>query len=85
MATISPKGGWGNEAVETGVWHCCDEAQKMGLVKQVLLIGDAPGNTPEEVQSKRSGVFFGRLRSQSSVQYWAQDTHYCGRANGSPN
>lgn len=76
MSTISPKGGWGNEAVEVGLWHCCDEIQKVGLVKQVLLIGDAPANTPQDVHSKRSGGYFGRLRSHSSLQYWSEDPRF---------
>lgn len=48
----------------------------MGLVKQVLLIGDTPANTREEVISKRAGGVFGRLRSQSGEDYWSRDPRF---------
>ena len=53
MNTIGPDGGWGNEAIEMGLWHVNREMEQ-GLVTQVILIGDAPPNTPEEVHQKRS-------------------------------
>ena len=53
MATIGPSGGQGNEAIEIGFWHAANEACSEKAISQVILIGDAPANTEEEVQSKR--------------------------------
>lgn len=63
--------------MEIGLWHCCDEVQKVGLVNQVLLIGDAPANSEADVKHKRSGGYFGRLKSHSGQDYWAQDPRFC--------
>ena len=53
MAKIGPSGGQGNEAIEIGFWHAANEACSEKAISQVILIGDAPANTEEEVQSKR--------------------------------
>ena len=53
MDKIWPLGGLGNEAIELGLWHANHEAEKEG-VSQVILIGDAPPNTIDEVKSKRA-------------------------------
>jgi len=52
MDNIEPEGGWGNEAIEIGLWHANQEAAS-GTVNQVILIGDKPANTKNEVISKR--------------------------------
>ena len=44
----------GNEAVEIGLWHVNQEAVKPGSVTQVVLIGDMPPNTREEVEKRRA-------------------------------
>jgi hypothetical protein len=52
LQTIGAEGGAGNEAVEIGLWHAANEAEK-GVVSQVILIGDAPANTDQEIQRWR--------------------------------
>ncbi|ETO33894.1 hypothetical protein RFI_03202, partial [Reticulomyxa filosa] len=47
METIVACYGWGNEAIEIGLAHVNQEAEK-GDVSQVILIGDAPANTRQE-------------------------------------
>ena len=44
----------GNEAIEIGLWHANQEKD----LSQVVLVGDAPPNTREEVLSKRSNYHF---------------------------
>eukprot|EP01038_Epipyxis_sp_PR26KG_P010155 gene10155-13661_t len=56
LKPINVDGGWGNEAVEVGIWHAANEAIK-GLVSQVILIGDAAANTPKDIESKRAYIF----------------------------
>jgi len=48
MDTIQTSGGWGNEAVEIGLWYV-----NYLDASQVILIGDAPPNTPKQVTEKR--------------------------------
>lgn len=50
--SISVNGGQGNEAIEVGLWHVMNEHAKE-KVSQVILIGDMPPNTQEEVITKR--------------------------------
>jgi len=52
MDKIQAEGGWVNEAVEIGLWYANLEVDKGG-VSQVVLIGDAPANTQDEVTQKR--------------------------------
>ncbi|ETO01529.1 hypothetical protein RFI_35911, partial [Reticulomyxa filosa] len=52
MESIQANYGWGNEAIEIGFSHVSRETTK-GSVSQVILIGDAPANTKEEVLMKR--------------------------------
>jgi hypothetical protein len=72
MNSIDNDGGQGNEAIEIGLWHVNQQAAK-GKVTQVLLIGDAAPNTPEEVKHRRSCA---------KEDYWASclppipTTHY---------
>ncbi|CAF4640808.1 unnamed protein product [Rotaria sp. Silwood1] len=53
MNTIHPEGGWGNEAIEIGLWHAVKESEMQNSISQVILIGDAPANTQKEVSQKR--------------------------------
>ncbi|ETO33244.1 hypothetical protein RFI_03865 [Reticulomyxa filosa] len=52
METVEPEYGWGNEAIEVGLAHVNREHEK-ATISQVILIGDAPANTKEEVTQKR--------------------------------
>ncbi|CAF1090872.1 unnamed protein product [Didymodactylos carnosus] len=73
MNTISPEGGWSNEATEIGLWHAIKESELQDSVSQVILIVDAPANTQEEVNVKRADLVehIGRtldLISQPTIQ-----------------
>jgi len=52
MRSIGPEGGWGNEAIEIGLAHVNGE-EAVEHVDQVLLIGDMPPNTQNEIPEKR--------------------------------
>ncbi|ETO08396.1 Helicase conserved domain containing protein [Reticulomyxa filosa] len=52
MESVVADYGWGNEAIEIGLAHVNRECETEG-VSQVILIGDAPANTKEEVITKR--------------------------------
>jgi hypothetical protein len=72
MNTIGPEGGAGNEAIEIGLWHAVTETEMPDSISQVILIGDAPANSQNEVTQKRAS--FGE-------NYWkgtrfAQPTYY---------
>jgi hypothetical protein len=62
MDGIRPAGGMGNEAIEVGFWHVNNEIAAGSKVSQVILIGDMPANTPEEVVTKRR---------KKSEEYWS--------------
>ncbi|CAF0828795.1 unnamed protein product [Adineta steineri] len=71
MNTIEVDGGWGNEAIEIGLWHANKENERENIT-QVILIGDAPPNTEVEVKNKRA---------KNGENYWqqtkfAQSTYY---------
>merc|ERR1712166_913494 len=64
LEPIGINGGQGNEAIEVALAHANEEAVKARQESskpqlQVVIIGDAPANTPAEVTSKRAGGFFG--------------------------
>ena len=61
MSTISPEGGMGNEAIEIGLWYAVQQSETEDSIDQVILIGDAPANTKEEVVQKRRKL---------GEQYW---------------
>jgi hypothetical protein len=72
MSTIGPEGGLGNEAIEIGLWHAVNESETQDSISQVILIGDAPANSPDEVTQKRTRL---------GENYWKstrfnQPTHY---------
>jgi hypothetical protein len=52
MKPIRTSGGQGNEAIEIGLWHV-NQQLKTKKVTQVILIGDFPPNTDEEVTKKK--------------------------------
>ncbi|CAF1573592.1 unnamed protein product [Didymodactylos carnosus] len=52
MNKIEVEGGWGNEAIEIGLWHANRENERENIT-QVILIGDAPPNTKNEVNEKK--------------------------------
>ncbi|CAF4640605.1 unnamed protein product [Rotaria socialis] len=60
MNTIEVEGGWGNEAIEIGLWHANQENSREPIT-QVILIGDAPPNTQVEVKDRRK---------QYGERYW---------------
>ena len=71
LNTIQVEGGMGNEAIEIGLLHANRENEKEPIT-QVILIGDAPPNTREEVTGRRK---------QFGEDYWkgtkfAQATYY---------
>jgi hypothetical protein len=71
METISVSGGWGDEAVEIGLWHANQEASKPDGISQVILIGDMPANPVEVVQSRRDS---------KGEKYW-RDTKFNAPTN----
>jgi hypothetical protein len=46
--------GWGNEAIEVGLSHALKQHER-DEISQVVLIGDMPANSDQEVASKRDG------------------------------
>ena len=52
------KGGWGNEAIEIGLWYANQEiVNNQGLpLSMIIIIGDALANTPENVTAKRQKI-----------------------------
>ena len=72
MNRIRVNGGQGREAVEIGLWHVNREL-RAGTVTQVILIGDMPPNTREEVAHKRRGS--DHFAYWSNTQF-AEPTYY---------
>ncbi|CAF0938955.1 unnamed protein product [Adineta steineri] len=62
MNTIKPEGGMFNEAIEIGLWHANKENERE-TITQIILIGDAPPNSKEEVKEKRKSL---------GEEYWQQ-------------
>ena len=52
------KGGWGNEAIEIGLWYANQEIiNNQGLpLSMIIIIGDALANTPDNVTVKRQKI-----------------------------
>lgn len=61
IQTVNADYGLGNEAVEVGFWHACDQHKKNG-VDLILLIGDVPPNTEVEITQRRQSYY--------GVNYW---------------
>jgi hypothetical protein len=70
LARIEVEGGWGSEAIEIALWHAANEADK-AHVSQVILIGDAPGNTDEMVIAKRNTDAYSK-----GELYWSTSPPY---------
>ena len=72
MDSIDVDGGMGNEAVEIGLWHAVQEANKGGDIplRQVYLIGDAPPNTQQEVTQRRNAYRFWKGTQFEQPVYW---------------
>ncbi|CAG9315944.1 unnamed protein product [Blepharisma stoltei] len=52
MENVWPEYGWTNEAIEVGLWHV-NRVSEVHKISQVILIGDSPPNTREEISWKR--------------------------------
>ena len=75
MNTIGPDGGWGNEAIEIGLWHAVNESEMPDSISQVILIGDAPANSQNEVAQKRasSGENYWKTTKFAKPTYYASE------------
>ena len=69
LKAIKVEGGDGNEAIEIGLFQANQETD----LSQVILIGDAPANTKEEVTSKRAKSYNNVW--ENSLRY-NKPTHY---------
>ena len=56
MDKTNVSGGLGAEAVEIGLWHANQEADTQPIT-QVILIGDAPSNSRQEVEQRRKECY----------------------------
>ncbi|CAF4248425.1 unnamed protein product [Rotaria sp. Silwood2] len=74
MNTIDVEGGWNNEAIEIGLWHANKEHEREHIT-QVILIGDAPPNTQEDVQMKRNvfGQKYWKKTKFSEATYYEKE------------
>jgi superfamily II DNA/RNA helicase len=54
MKKIDVDGGWGNEALEIGLFHANNEASTQFGISQIILIGDAPANSDDEIVFKKN-------------------------------
>jgi len=52
LENIKAEGGWGNEAIEVALSHANKQNEKE-KISQIILIGDAPANSPDDVAEKR--------------------------------
>ncbi|CAF2548255.1 unnamed protein product [Rotaria sp. Silwood2] len=71
MSSINVEGGLGNEAIEIGLQHSNSENEREAIT-QVILIGDEPPNTRDEVKSKRNN----RGEAYWQTTKFAQETYY---------
>ena len=60
------RGGWGPEAIETGLMHALCEHTKRPI-DQIILVGDAPANNLAQVRSNRATG----LPSLGNESYWS--------------
>ncbi len=76
LSAVGPEGGWGNEAIEIGLWHVNHIAETTP-VDQVILIGDMPPNDREEVTSKRADIGQGKGECYwQAYPNFSQPTYY---------
>jgi superfamily II DNA/RNA helicase len=65
LKKIYVSGGMGNEAIEIGLWQANQEQE----LSQIILIGDMPPNTKQDVQNKRSSTGFRSSKYSSPTFY----------------
>lgn len=65
LGSVDPLYGWGNEAIEVALWQANEEAD----LSQIVLIGDAPPNTKQEVQDKRSSQNWTATKYKNPTYY----------------
>ena len=63
MKNIKPECGWGNEAIEIGLWHANNENENQAI-SQIILIGDMPANTESEIKINRESIY--------GEKYWSE-------------
>ena len=73
MSTVTAQGGWGNEAIEIGLYHAVRE-HKAKPITSILLIGDAPANTETDIAEKRhaSSMDWGSTEFSNVTHYQEQ-------------
>lgn len=54
LSSIVASYGWGNEAIEVALQYANELVKEPDGLDQIVIIGDAPPNSPEEVDIKRS-------------------------------
>jgi hypothetical protein len=74
QSTLQIEGGEGNEAIEIGLWHANQEIlyNKGISLSMVIIIGDAPPNTLNEVKEKRKGA----AKTTGNPNYWARTKNF---------
>ena len=65
LRAVEVEGGQGNEAVEVGLWQANTEPE----LTKVILIGDAPANSRQEIKKKRDGKLFTGTKFQNETFY----------------
>jgi methanogenic corrinoid protein MtbC1 len=65
LRRIYVSGGWGNEAIEIGLWQANQETD----LSQVILIGNSPANTREDVKFKRQAGKFKSEKYKEATYY----------------
>lgn len=66
LSSISATGGWGNEAIEVGLNYIA-KANEENPISQVVLIGDAPPNTEDDIEFKRENGFGGKAYWEKTI------------------
>jgi len=67
--------GMGNEAIEIGFWYANEEIPNSITDEyryQIILIGDCPPNTYDEVSSKRAESYWSRTKYYQKVYYQSE-------------
>jgi len=77
--TLDIDGGEGNEAIEIGLWHANQEIiNDNGIpLSMIIIIGDAPPNTVEEVKMKRDrAASFQGIKTYWTKTKYKDETHW---------
>ncbi|CAG9315953.1 unnamed protein product [Blepharisma stoltei] len=73
MENVRPEGGQGNEAIEVGLWHI-NKISQNDKISQVILIGDCPPNTIDNIAEKRGArSSYWNSSKFSSVEYYERE------------